>query len=147
MIVFGIGIIVLLVIISIISNFTYILTEKQFKELWISSILMVILLGYIRAKILNLEWTDIFVPTFLYIIWYFLTKLSANLINKDDDVIRNINFSKYKTVEIIIATILFLFIFGYFRSMILDLPIDSMNIVTTTVLFFLWYFISTSIVD
>ncbi len=145
--IFGIGIIILLIIITIIASSTYLLTERQFKELWISSILFVILLGYTRAKILKLEPIDvyIFVPAFLYILWFFFTKFSANLINKDDNMIGNITM--YNIMETVIGTIIFLFIFGYFRSMILNLPIDSINIITTTVLFFLWYSLSNYITD
>ncbi len=90
----GIGIIVLLLIITLISNYSFILTKRQVKELWISTILMVILLGYIRAEILQLEPIDVylFVPAFFYMLWYFFTKLSANSINRDEDIIRDGSF-------------------------------------------------------
>ncbi len=53
----------------------------------------------------------------------------------------------YNITQIVIATITFLFIFGYFRPMLLNLPIDSMNIIVTTVLFFIWYCSSQYLTD
>lgn len=94
--IFAIIIIVLLVFITITANYVFILTEKQIKELWIGTILMIILLGYLRSKFLELYPIDkyLFVPTGLYVIWYILTKITSNLINKDSDanIIRDTSF-------------------------------------------------------
>lgn len=84
--IFAAGIIFCLIIITIISYNIFILTNEQIHTLWIGTILM-ILFSYIRSYLINLEPLDLylFVPAGLFLIWYFLTKLTANLINKDKD--------------------------------------------------------------
>ncbi len=92
--IFGIGIVVILLAVTISSNYALILTERQVKELWISTFLMIILLGYVRSRMLDLEPMSnyVFIPAGLYVLWYFLTKFTANLINKDDNIIRTTTF-------------------------------------------------------
>ena len=84
-------IIFVILFITILSHYVFILTNQQVRELWISSILMIILLGFVRVYILKFDMNLIFLPVVLYIIWYFLTKMSSNLINKDyeSDIIRD----------------------------------------------------------
>lgn len=50
-------------------------------------------------------------------------------------------------LDAIIATFLFLLFFGYLRSIVLNIPIDSKQILYVTILFGLWYSITFSIVD
>lgn len=50
--------------------------------------------------------------------------------------------SNYQNIEIVVSTITFMFLFGYLRPMILGEHIDSTNIVVTTTIFFLWYYIT-----
>ena len=50
--------------------------------------------------------------------------------------------NQFQNIEIITSTITFLFLFGYIRPMILGGHIDSKNIVVTTLMFFLWYYLS-----
>jgi len=51
--------------------------------------------------------------------------------------------NNYKNIEIIISTILFMFLFGYFRTMILGQDINFTNIILTTLLFYFWYLLTT----
>jgi hypothetical protein len=94
--IFAIITIVFLITITITSHYLLILNSDQVKTLWISTILMIILLGYVRSTVLNLEPISlyIFMPAGLYTIWYILTKSSANMINKDSEtgIIRDTSF-------------------------------------------------------
>jgi O-antigen/teichoic acid export membrane protein len=87
---------VFLITITITSHYLSILNSNQVKTLWISTILMIILLGYVRSTVLNLEPISlyIFMPAGLYTVWYILTKSSANMINKDSEtgIIRDTSF-------------------------------------------------------
>lgn len=51
--------------------------------------------------------------------------------------------NNYKNIEIIISTILFMFLFGYFRTMFLGQNINFTNIILTTLLFYFWYLLTT----
>lgn len=51
--------------------------------------------------------------------------------------------NNYKNIEIIISTILFMFLFGYFRTMFLGQDIIFSNIILTTLLFYFWYLLTT----
>ncbi len=53
----------------------------------------------------------------------------------------------YQNIEIVVSTITFLFLFGYFRPIVMNQPIDSHAIITTVVLFFLWSFLSVHITN
>lgn len=125
-------IIISLICITIISNYVFILTEKQMNELIIGT-LSLILMTYIRNKLLNFE-IDTFLPALLFMIWYFSTTLTANLINKDGDVIRD----NKQTTGITISTILFMFLIMFIRPLMLNEDINSDNVVLTTLLLFLW---------
>lgn len=50
--------------------------------------------------------------------------------------------NQYQKIELAVGTIVFIFIFGFFRQIILYNKIDSLNIVITTTLFFIWYFMT-----
>jgi hypothetical protein len=50
--------------------------------------------------------------------------------------------NNYQNIEIAVSTITFMFLFGYIRPMILGEHIDSINVVITTLMFFLWYYIT-----
>ena len=94
--IFGIITLVILVAFTISSNYSFILSNRQVHELWIGTLLAIILLGFVRAKLLNLDpiASYIFVPAALFAVWYILTKLSANMINKDQNanIIRDTAF-------------------------------------------------------
>jgi len=94
--IFGIITLVILVAFTISSNYAFILSNRQVHELWIGTLLAIILLGFVRAKLLNLDpiASYIFVPAALFAVWYILTKLSANMINKDQNanIIRDTAF-------------------------------------------------------
>jgi len=90
----GIITLVFLVIITIVSNYVFILTTNQIKELWLGTILAGFLFGFIRFSLLDLDGdlqNSIFLPAAVFALWYFLTQYTANMINKDSDanVIRN----------------------------------------------------------
>lgn len=128
-------IIAFIIIITLLSNYMFILTQEQMKELIVGTFLLM-LFTYGRNKFLDLE-IDIFLPAILFMVWYFITKLTANIINKDNDVIRNY----YQNTEIVISTIIFMFLFMFIRPMLLNESINSDNVVLTTLLFFIWYYI------
>lgn len=92
--IFGIVLAVILIVVTIVSNYTFLLTQKQMYELWISTILMMVLFGYTRTYFLKLAPMSnyIFIPTTLYVIWYLGTKVMGNIINKDSGVIRDSMF-------------------------------------------------------
>jgi hypothetical protein len=85
-IILGLFLIFILISITIISKYIFILTYYQIKELWISTILFIILFGYLRSYILefNSIIKYIIIPSFMYVIWYILTKYTANLINRNE---------------------------------------------------------------
>ena len=53
----------------------------------------------------------------------------------------------YQNIEIVVSTITFMFLFGYFKPIIMNQSIDSYNIVVTTGLFFLWYYLTSYITN
>lgn len=85
---FLVAILTILVAISIISHFVFILTRGQIVEMWISTVLFVILFGYLRNRMLNLDDEYIFVPAFIYLLWFILVKITTNSIYIEDDVVR-----------------------------------------------------------
>jgi hypothetical protein len=94
--IFAIVIIIFLIAVTILSNYVFILTNQQVTTIWVSTLLMIILFGYVRSSLLELEPMSLylFMPAGLYVIWYFLTKFTANMINKDTEagVIRDTSF-------------------------------------------------------
>lgn len=85
---FLVGTLLILISISIISHFVFILTRGQIIEMWISTILFILLFGYLRSRMLNLNDEYIFVPAFIYLLWFIMVKITTNSIYVDDDVIR-----------------------------------------------------------
>jgi len=78
-----------LVVLMLASVFFYwkfqILDKRQMTFLWVSTILMFIVTGawVVLLKVKNPVGIVILAPLFYYI-WYFLTKLTTNLIHQDD---------------------------------------------------------------
>ena len=130
---------IILVITSIISNYIFILTEKQIKELWIGTILMIVLL-FSRNEMLNME-TDLYILPMMYLIWYILTRVSANIINRDEDIIQE----SYDNNEVITSTIMFMIVM-FLWKMLMNEKIDSKDVILTTILFFVWIMITYKLV-
>jgi hypothetical protein len=53
----------------------------------------------------------------------------------------------YQNIELVVSTILFLFFFGYFRPMITNNKINSYDIIITSILFFIWYYLTLFILN
>lgn len=50
--------------------------------------------------------------------------------------------SPIQKVEIAVSVFLFLIFFGFTRTILLDQPLDSKNIVFLTILFFVWLYLT-----
>jgi len=50
--------------------------------------------------------------------------------------------SPIQKVEIAVSVFLFLILFGFTRTILLDKPLDSKNIVFLTILFFVWFYLT-----
>ena len=132
----------LLIITFIASNYSFILTTTQSKEVIAGGILSIILFGLLKPKLLrtNITIIDIIVPASVFIIWFLATKITCNLINKDIDypMIRDTKANMYKTSELVISTILLLFLLGFVRTILLNQRMNAASIILLTVLYFIW---------
>jgi arginine exporter protein ArgO len=110
----------------------------------IVSTILLIAFGFMRGFLLeaDLQTTadNVFIIGFFYLLWYFCTYFLTNLINSVEDPSAKIRQSQYR--EITIATILFFVLFGYWHTILTGKEVNSGDIVLTTLLFALWYFIS-----
>lgn len=90
----AISLFVLLILVYIVKRYSNVLTDYQGNEAIIGTILFVIILGYMRAVIL--EKSDIsaytLIPAVGFIFWYVLTKITVNNIHRDVYNSNNINF-------------------------------------------------------
>lgn len=134
-------IIAILIIILIVSNYIFILTANQMNEL-VGGTILLIFATLVRDHLLNLK-GDVFLPAFIFMMWYFVTKTTVNLINidRDADIIRE----SYKSIEIAASTILFMLLIMFIRPILLNEQIDSDDVVYTTILYLVWYTIMKNI--
>jgi hypothetical protein len=134
-------IIAILIIILIVSNYAFILTANQMNEL-VGGTILLIFAAMIRDHLLNLD-GDAFLPAFIFMLWYFATKTTANLINidRDADIIRE----SYRTIELATSTVLFMLLIMFIRPILLDEPINSDDVVYTTILYLVWYALTKNI--
>ncbi len=75
--------IVLIIFYSLLSSYLNFLTAHQMMEMTFGVILFILILGFLRSYLLDLNTSFIFIPAFFFINWYFWTKFMANNINRD----------------------------------------------------------------
>lgn len=84
-IIFLVATVILALVITLIGNYIFILTKKQLIELWIGTALFIIVVS-IYSSFTEI---NIFSIAFFFLMWFSITRIGTNLLNKDNDIIRN----------------------------------------------------------
>ena len=138
-------IITLLIIITFISHFYPLLSNEQINHLWISTLLFIILIGYLRNLLLYDDFDDTFKIGFFYVIWIIAIKLTLNLIF--GDYLDKSQTQKSFFTDIIIFSIIVLLFYGFIRYMLLNEKLDTHSIIISTLLITIWYYFTNLMVD